>query len=380
MKTDMNKPRFSPTICLTHDCNLDCIYCYQNHDSSAKMNIETAKKTIDWIFDNIPSNMSEIEIGFIGGEPLLEFELIKQIVYYTCSKPKNEKYIFYATTNGTMLTDDMKKWFIEHKECFVLGLSLDGARDTHNYNRSNSFDKIDLKFFQQNWPNQGIKMTLSEYSLNHLAENIKYVYSIGFKEIGGVNLFEGTFDWSSDEYIRILIPQLAELVEFYVKNDSISLDQMLNKRLDMCELKNNKIQKWCGIGDGAVFFDFDGKKYPCPFVTPMTFDDSELKTIMAHDFWDIDNFIDKECCENCYIFPICPNCSGANYLNGKTFNVRDKSKCRIQKLITIFVADLQAKRIIKNPQIYNDNRLSATINSIKKIRTLYLPEFEHFIL
>ena len=246
-----NKPRFSPTICLTHNCNLDCVYCYQQHDTNMRMEFATARKCIDWIFDNIPDDMEGVEIGFIGGEPLLEFDLIKQIVEYTCSKPIHENYIFYATTNGTVLTQEMKEWFIKHKHCFVLGLSLDGTPDTHNRNRCNSFDAIDIAFFRETWPEQGIKMTLTEYSLQHLAENIKYIHSLGFREIGGVNLFEGTFDWSSEKYIKILVPQLAELVDFYVENDHLQIDQMLNRRIAMCEEENRKRQKWCGIGTGA---------------------------------------------------------------------------------------------------------------------------------
>jgi len=113
----------------------------------------------------------------------------------------------------------MKQWFSEKKDIFKLGLSLDGKKDTHDYNRCNSFDSIDIDFFLNNYPEQGIKMTLSEYSLPHLADDIKYIYSLGFKEIDGVNLAEGAFDWSKDIYIKILMPQLKELVDFYVEND-----------------------------------------------------------------------------------------------------------------------------------------------------------------
>ena len=380
METDINKPRFSPSLCVTHNCNLNCLYCYQKHDDTARMTIETAKNAIDWIFDHIPVGMSGVEIGFIGGEPLLEFELIKDIVVYTCSKERKDKYIFYATTNGTLLTDEVKAWFTAHKDCFVLGLSLDGAKETHNYNRSNSFDEIDIDFFLQNWPNQGIKMTLSEYSLHHLAENIKYVHSIGFKEIGGVNLFEGSFDWSHDEYIRLLVPQLNELVKFYVDNDTLALNQMFNKRLSLCEVKNRNRRKWCGIGNGANFFDIDGNMFPCPFVTPMTFTKNELSDIMKTDFTNDNNFINDDCFKNCYIYPICSTCAGANYLNNKTFKERDKRRCRIQKLISLFAADLQAKRIRKNPRIYDNDTLYHTIEAIKTIRALYLLEFKDFLI
>ena len=61
--------RFSPSLCVTHKCNLKCIYCYQNHDKDNRMSFDTACKSIDWIFSNIPENMKGVEVSFIGGEP-----------------------------------------------------------------------------------------------------------------------------------------------------------------------------------------------------------------------------------------------------------------------------------------------------------------------
>jgi len=344
------------------------------------MTLDTAKNIIDWIFANVPENMNGVEIGFIGGEPLLEFELIREIVEYTCSQESGHVYIFYATTNGTILTNEMKSWFTTHKECFVLGLSIDGDRDTHNFNRSNSFDSIDIDFFLKTWPEQGIKMTLSEYSLPRLAQSVKYLHSLGFKDIGGVNLSEGEFDWSKDEYISLLIPQLQELVEFYVENDELVLNQMLNKPIHICEAKARDTSNWCGIGTGAIFFDVDGTRYPCPFVTPMTFTQSELHEIAKIDFTDNNKFLDVECFNKCYIYPICPTCVGANLLTNKTFRVRDRRRCKAQKLFSLFAADLHARRILKNPDIYGDDTtLYHTIEAIKAIRTQFMPEFDYFL-
>ncbi len=377
--SERNKTRFSPTICVTHNCNLDCIYCYQEHDINNRMTLDTAKRCIDWIFDNVPDDMSGVEIGFIGGEPMLEFDLIKKVIEYTQAKNPSEEYIFYATTNGTVLTDEMKEWLVKHKEIFVLGLSLDGLPDTHNHNRSNSFDKIDIDFFVKTWACQGIKMTLSEYSLERLAENIKYVHSLGFCEIGGVNLFEGQFNWGDEKYIKMIIPQLEELVDFYVENDNLRLDQMMNRKLEMCEDKNRLKKKWCGIGTGAIFFDVDGTKRPCPFVTPMTFEEDRLEEICSCDYSRTEDFIDDYCFYNCYMYSVCPHCAGANYLTQKTFKVRDKSKCKIQKLITLYSADLQAKRIVNNPERYDEATKYNLINAIQKIKELYLNEFQEYL-
>ena len=371
-------PKFSPSLCVTHNCNLNCVYCYQRHDTSKRMSLDTAKRTIDWIFDNVPEGTERVGIDFIGGEPLLEFELIKEIVVYTASKKRPVPFSFFATTNGTLLSIEMKQWFINHKDCFVLGLSLDGTCDTHNHNRSQSFDKIDLDFFLKTWPDQGIKMTLSDYSLPRLAENIKFVHSLGFKRIRGVNLAEGDFDWSDDEYIKLLIPQLTELVDYYLENDGLLLDQMFDKHIEFCEVKSRERRKWCGIGTGCPFFDVDGKMYPCAFTTPMTFSREEIDDILNTDFSNHESFIDDECFEKCYLYPICPTCSGANYLNNKSFKIRDKRRCRIQKLVALFIADLQAKKIAKNPKIYDDNTLYFKIEAIKKIRELYLDEFQQY--
>ena len=112
------KLRFSPTVCITHNCNLNCVYCYQKHDCNSRMSFDTAKKVIDWIFQNVPSNMEEVEIGLIGGEPLLEYNLIKQMFEYVRQLNPPYPYLFYATTNGTLLTEEMKAWFTQNKKHF----------------------------------------------------------------------------------------------------------------------------------------------------------------------------------------------------------------------------------------------------------------------
>ena len=110
--------RFSPSLCLTHNCNLNCIYCYQQHDTNNHMSFETACKCIDEIFDHIPDDMDEVEVSFIGGEPLIEFELIKRIVDYTKRKKVKHPYIFYATTNGTLLDEEKKQYYLSRfREC-----------------------------------------------------------------------------------------------------------------------------------------------------------------------------------------------------------------------------------------------------------------------
>ena len=71
--------RYTVDICVTHTCNLNCIYCYQNHTDNCRMTFEQCKECIDYSFSHLPNNFDSIEFDFIGGEPLLEFDLLKSL-------------------------------------------------------------------------------------------------------------------------------------------------------------------------------------------------------------------------------------------------------------------------------------------------------------
>ena len=370
---------YSPFICITHNCNLNCVYCYQKHHSEQQMTFETAKNVIDTCFANISDGKNAIEFTLIGGEPLIEFDLIRKIYEYTTNHYNDFRFYFYAATNGILLDEERKKWLSERKDKIFLRLSLDGTPLTHNKNRCNSYDKIDIDFFRETWPDMGVKMTLSEYSLATLAKDIIHLHSLGFPDIGGVNLAEGDFDWNKDEYLHIIAPQLKTLTDFYSSNPDLRLCQLFDKRLDLCEASSRPRMKRCGIGRETVFFDVDGKAYPCTFMTPMSFNEDELNRASRYDFSDDNCFIDEECYQNCYIYPICPTCSGANYLVTGSFKHRNRNKCRIQKITALFTAELISRRIINGTDNLNDEVKYHTINAIKKIRMLYKHEFIKYL-
>ena len=87
-----------------------------------------------------------------------------------------------------------------------------------------------------------------------------------------------------------LSSELQKLVDFYIENPKLKVCQMFDKNLALCEQKKPSKIKYCGIGYGADFFDVDGKRYPCPFCTPMTFSQVELEKMAKTEF-------DKD--ENC---------------------------------------------------------------------------------
>ncbi|MDR2888354.1 MAG: radical SAM protein [Lachnospiraceae bacterium] len=128
------------TLQVTQQCNLRCAYCIysqekserQRNHSDARMSYEMAQKAIDFLIEHSVDN-EEVYIGFYGGEPLLEFELIRQVVGYAEEVCRGKKIVYAITTNATLITDAIIDFLVEHK--FQIIISLDGSEKTHDKNR-----------------------------------------------------------------------------------------------------------------------------------------------------------------------------------------------------------------------------------------------------
>lgn len=134
----IEKQRFC-TLTITDACNLHCSYCYERYKSKKKMPIDLAIQIAE--NELTADNQYELVIfQFFGGEPLLEFLTIKAVVEHIRNHKYPKYYSFDITTNGTVLTEEMKTWLIANKDIIDCYLSLDGTPEMHNINRSNSFD------------------------------------------------------------------------------------------------------------------------------------------------------------------------------------------------------------------------------------------------
>lgn len=125
---------------VTQACNLVCSYCpfanitdnaYQRNHSSKKMNWETAKKCID-LFADYSAEMDDVGICFYGGEPFLNFELIRQAVAYADQVFVGKKMTYSLTTNGTLVTDEIIAFLVQHN--FKVMFSIDGPASIHDIN------------------------------------------------------------------------------------------------------------------------------------------------------------------------------------------------------------------------------------------------------
>lgn len=357
------------TLTITEACNLDCVYCYENHKSKNKMALETAKEIIR--NEALSTNGdSLIEFDFFGGEPFLNFEFIKQIDNYI----KNELdvpiyYRLFATTNGTLIHGEIQEWLKARKEYFYVGLSYDGTPNMQDLNRSNSSEQVDLSFFRENYPDQDIKMTISQKSLETLADGVIYLHEKGF--LVSCNLAYG-IDWSNKGIRETLERELHKLMNYYFEHPEVTPCSMLNGNLSNVAnaFKEKKMLRYCGAGIGTWAYDIDGEKYPCTAFLPVSIGGQKAKAsqnIMFHN-----NHIPKECvetkCHSCVIQSVCPTCYGANYAATGDIYKHDENYCELTKIIVKARSYFQARRWELGQLDIPETEVPATLESIQLIQ------------
>ena len=183
-------------LCLhvAHTCNLNCEYCFASqgkyHGDRALMSLEVAKQAIDFLIEHSGSRRN-LEVDFFGGEPLMNFDVVKETVAYCRSieKEKGKNFRFTLTTNGVLLDDEVIDF--ANKECHNVVLSLDGRKEVHDrlrktVNGNGSYDIIVPKFqhFVERRGNRGyyIRGTFTHNNTD-FTNDIFHMADLGFTEL-----------------------------------------------------------------------------------------------------------------------------------------------------------------------------------------------------
>jgi uncharacterized protein len=259
------------TLQVTEECNLRCKYCYE--DKCKKfMTKEVAKDAIDFLFKEFVTKKPEDShiYELIGGEPLIDLDLCRFITGYLEEKiiehklPRKNHYIS-ITTNGTMFTPEVKQYLMELKTKFPtsVSVSLDGVKEIHDLNRSNSFDAIMKDFFwwRQQFPWNTIKSTLNSESLPYLAESVKFfIEELGLEDIFCNQVFEDVWKEGDVEIFHDQLKQIADYMledQRYKKHNVTLLDIVLLWMPDMTG------KTWCGCGNHMLTVTPEGNLAPC---------------------------------------------------------------------------------------------------------------------
>lgn len=285
---------------------------------------------------------TEVEIELIGGEVFLKKEFIVGLCEWAWNQNFSKPFVFFITTNGTLIDPDIQKWLSKNSKKIILSLSLDGKPKSHNRNRSNSYSKIDIDFFKRTWPNQPVKMTVSPSNLSELSDNIIYVEELGF--LSTISFAYGN-DWLNLEKQKdILRNELKKLCDYYILKPDIPPNDFINMPIEGIMNSSPISSKWCGTGDSITSINVDGKKFPCQMFFPTSMDDSlKWQHINFLDY----NFFQNEKCENCPIYRICPTCYGMNLIQNNDITVRDHVLCEFSKIRAIATSYLKGIKISK---------------------------------
>lgn len=317
---------------ITYRCNLRCSYCYEPKVKSAGMSKSRLQSLILEKTASITDEYDSFEIHFMGGEPLLEFPLIRDISEWIWNQRFSKELItIYAPTNGTLLSDEIKEWCVANKDRFCLGLSFDGDESMQDINRYSSSRQVDVNFFSSTWPGQSVKMTISPQTVGKLAEGVKYLHSVGFKAVVA-DLAQGRdIGWNAS-LLKEFANQLDVLSDYYVRSKEGNNFSMLD--MDIFALGKATAVKSCSCGEDLCCVDVDGQEYACHLFSPVAIPMDKAKNAQNIDFKDISRFQAAEC-QKCLLNNLCNHCYGMNYISTGDITKADPVHCAAFKIMYI---------------------------------------------
>ncbi|ONI41668.1 thioether cross-link-forming SCIFF peptide maturase [Candidatus Epulonipiscium fishelsonii] len=356
-------------LCLhvAHDCNLACRYCFagegEYHGSRGLMSFDVGKASIDFLVKNSGARKN-IEVDFFGGEPLMNFDVVKQIVKYAKDQEKehNKNFRFTLTTNGVLLNDEIIDFLNEHMYNVVL--SLDGRPEVNDKmrptrNDKGSYDMI-LPKFKRLVEKRGHKKYYIRGTFTHnnldFSKDVLHMADMGFNEISvepvvapnnmSYALKEQDIETLCNEYETLA----KEMLKRHTKDGKCFnfFHFMIDLNQGPCVYKR---LAGCGSGTEYLAVTPEGDLYPCHQFVGM----QEFK--MGDIFKGVDNIekrlefeqcnvYSKEECTNCWSKFFCSGgCAANSYNFNKNINSTYKIGCDLQKKRLECAIGLQAKNL-----------------------------------
>jgi sulfatase maturation enzyme AslB (radical SAM superfamily) len=326
------------TLLVTEQCNLNCVYCFEKKKSTRKMPRSVALAAVERHLDSTSDEFDEVQIDFTGGEPLMNFPLIQEVVEHVHARQWRKRHTFSIGTNGTLITEKVRRWADAHP-CVTFAFSFDGVPEAHDQNRSKSYKKVvrNLEFFKR-WPKGKVKMTLVPESLGFLAASVKHVHALGLEVAANV-VFEDVWGGRKLEYLRIFDRQLAELADFYFDNPQLEPPYLVNVPLEGLLFPRKKGDRFCGSGKNMITVDLDGTEYPCHRFLPMASSRPEPKPDLGY------HRTRPSRCERCPLVAVCPTCIAYNYECHGCVDHRTTHHCEFIYLQALATAKLQYRKL-----------------------------------
>lgn len=341
-------------LCLhiAHDCNLACRYCFaeegEYHGRRARMSYEVGKKALDFLIAN-SGKRRNLEVDFFGGEPLMNWQVVKDLVAYGREQEKihDKHFRFTVTTNGVLLNDEIQEFV--NKEMDNVVLSLDGRKEVNDKmrpfrNGKGSYDLIVPKFQKlaesRNQEKYYIRGTFTRNNLD-FSNDVLHFADLGFEQIS----IEPVVGEDTDPY-AIRKEDLPKIFEEYDKLAKIMVERERSGRgftffHFMIDLEGgpcvSKRLSGCGSGTEYLAVTPWGDLYPChQFVGQEEFlmgnvDEGITHTEIADEFRGCSVY-SKESCKNCFARFYCSGgCMANSYKFNHSINDTYEVSCEMER-------------------------------------------------
>lgn len=331
------------TLMVVQECNMRCTYCYGNggeYNNKGKMKIETARKAVDYLVETSKEN--NLHIAFLGGEPLLNFYLIKEIVEYckNIEKGTKKRFFYNITTNGTLLNKEIEEYLIQNK--VICQISIDGSEEKHDQNRffanqKGSYDIVVKKtkaMREQNLVTARATVTPENIDYQKIFEHLN---GLNFKAIP-IAVAQNMFDDS--EYDKILEEYKKYI--YYFKALIIGKQYDTARKITDIMTAIEKIeygterQSGCGAGKKMYAVDINGDLYPCHrFVGNHQFRMGDIyKGADCSSFLNTIDVKKRKGCKECWAQNLClGGCPHENYTNTGNINQASLRNCKMAKMV-----------------------------------------------
>ena len=341
-------------LCLhiAHDCNLACRYCFaeegEYHGRRALMSFEVGKKALDFLIANSGSRRN-LEVDFFGGEPLMNWQVVKDLVAYGREQEKlhNKKFRFTLTTNGVLLNDEVMEFC--NREMGNVVLSVDGRKEVHDFMRpfrkgAGSYDLVIPKFQKfaesRNQDKYYVRGTFTHHNLD-FSNDVLHLADLGFKQIS----VEPVVAADTEDY-AIREEDIPQIKEEY---DKLAKEMIAREKAGkgfnffhfMIDLTGGPCvyKRLSGCGSGTEYLAVTpwGDFYPChQFVGEEQFlmgnvDEGITRQEIRCDFSKC-NVYTKESCKDCFARFYCSGGCAANaYHFQKDINGNYDIGCELQR-------------------------------------------------
>lgn len=341
-------------LCLhvAHDCNLKCKYCFaeegEYHGKRSLMSAEVGKAAIDFIIKSSGARKN-LEIDFFGGEPLMNFDVVKEIVEYGREQEKlhNKNFRFTITTNGILLDDEKMDYINKHMHNVVL--SLDGRKEVNDNMRpkaggQGSYETIVPKFQKladsRNQTDYFVRGTFTKHNLD-FAKDVMHLADLGFKQISVEPVVaEDEMDYAiTEKDIPIIYDEYENLAKLIHK--SRQEGKWFNFFHFNIDLKGGPcvVKRLAGCGSGTEYLAVtpEGDLYPChQFVGKEEFKMGTVyegvKDEKRREEFEGCNVYSKPDCKVCWAKFYCSGGCAANaYQYGGSILSQYKTGCELQK-------------------------------------------------